>query len=258
MRARTAPAGPALAELTVENLYASYDDQVVLHGISLNVRPGECVSVLGANGAGKTTLMNSIAGIHEVWNGQISFGERTLAGLRGHQITAAGICYVPQGRGVFPDITVADNLSISVGRDPAQRERVYEYFPVLRGYAKRPAGTLSGGEQQMLSMAPALVGNYGLVLVDELSLGLAPKIVEALFSLLAEVRKRGVSILLVEQFAERGLALSDRAYVIRKGRVVFDGPAAELRGQQARLHTLYLGEGADEAAQVSRPGARQR
>jgi branched-chain amino acid transport system ATP-binding protein len=235
------------AELTVEDLTASYDDQVVLHGISVHVRPGECVSVLGANGAGKTTLMNSIAGIHPVWRGRIDFGGKSLSGKRGHQVAAAGICYIPQGRGVFPDITVADNLQISIGRDAARRDRVYEYFPVLRDCARRPAGTLSGGEQQMLAMAPALVGDHGLVLVDELSLGLAPKVVEALFTLLAEIRNRGVSILLVEQFAERGLALSDRAYVIRKGRVVFDGAAAELRGQQARLHSLYLGEGSDDS-----------
>jgi branched-chain amino acid transport system ATP-binding protein len=235
------------AELNVEELTASYDDQVVLHGISVHVRPGECVSVLGANGAGKTTMMNAIAGVHPVWRGQISFAGRNLAGLHGHQVAKTGICYIPQGRGVFPDISVADNLGISVGRDPARRERVFEYFPVLRGCARRPAGTLSGGEQQMLAMAPALVGDCRLVLVDELSLGLAPKVVEALFLLLAEIRQRGVSILLVEQFAERGLALSDRAYVIRKGRVVFDGAASELRGQQARLHALYMGEDSDKA-----------
>jgi ABC-type branched-subunit amino acid transport system ATPase component len=249
----TGSASPSVrtgAELRVEDLFASYDDQVVLQGVSVTVRPGECVSVLGANGAGKTTLMNSIAGVHKAWRGRIDFGERSLAGLRGHQVAAAGVCYVPQGRGVFPDLSVADNLSISVGRDTATRDRVFEYFPMLRDYAKRPAGTLSGGEQQMLSMAPALVGQFNLVLVDELSLGLAPKIVESLFLLLAQIRQRGVSILLVEQFAERGLALSDRAYVIRKGRVVYDGPAADLRGQQARLHALYLGEGTDESAQV--------
>jgi branched-chain amino acid transport system ATP-binding protein len=251
MRTRHVAAPTAAAtQLTVENLFASYDDQVVLHGIDIMVRPGECVSVLGANGAGKTTLMNAIAGIHQAWRGRIDLGGRSLAGLPAHQIAAAGICYIPQGRGVFPDISVADNLNISVGRDSAKRERVYDYFPVLRGYARRPAGTLSGGEQQMLAMAPALVGTYGLVLVDELSLGLAPMIVETLFTLLAEIRTRGVAILLVEQFAERSLALSDRAYVIRKGRVVFSGPAADLRGQQAQLHTLYLGEGSDEAVQV--------
>src|SRR5271156_5107919 len=137
----TAVAG---AELNVEELTASYDDQVVLHGISVH----------------------------------------------GRQVAKTGICYIPQGRGVFPDISVADNLGISVGRDPARRERVFEYFPVLRGYARRPAGTLSGGEQQMLAMAPALVGDCRLVLVDELSLGLAPKVVEALFLLLAEIRQR--------------------------------------------------------------------
>jgi branched-chain amino acid transport system ATP-binding protein len=234
------------AELVVNDLVASYGNQTVLHGVTITVPAGSCVSVLGSNGAGKTTLMNAIAGVHRRWRGRIEMDGRDLGDLHSFEIARSGVCYVPEGRGVFPDLTVSENLGISIGRDKDTRERLFTYFPVLARFSRRQAGTLSGGEQGMLAIAPALMGSYRLLLVDELSLGLAPLVVEMLFSLLDEIKARGVSILIVEQFADRALAISERAYVLRKGSVVFDGAAAALRGKEDLLHRLYLGSETEE------------
>lgn len=228
--------------LEVTGVSARYDDQVALHGVSIRVDPGSCVAILGTNGAGKTTLLNSIAGLHRPIQGQVVLDGKHIEDMQGYQNSRAGICYIPEGRGVFPDLTVSENLQLSIGTGSSARSRLFNYFPQLKGYLNRPAGTLSGGEQQMVAMAPALVGDYELLLVDELSLGLAPLIVDKLFSVLAEIRASGVSILIVEQFAERALALADRAYVVRKGEIVFDGPASELQHNPDRLSALYLGD----------------
>ena len=227
--------------LSVDNLRAAYEDQVALHGVSIAVRPGACVAILGSNGAGKTTLMNSIAGIHRPIKGSAVLDGRDISKLPGNRIARLGVGYVPEGRGVFADLSVMDNLRLSVGRDPDVLRRVFEQFPVLGERASQAAGTLSGGEQQMLSVAPALVNDYKVILIDELSLGLAPIVVEQLFRLLDTIRSRGVAMLLVEQFAQRALRLADWAYVLRKGRVVYDGAADELRGDEDRLHHLYMG-----------------
>jgi branched-chain amino acid transport system ATP-binding protein len=232
-----------VANLAVDDLQASYDEQAVLHGVSIRVPAGSCVAVLGANGAGKTTLMNAIAGLHRPVTGLVTLGDDRLERWDAHRIARAGVCYVPEGRGIFPDLTVAENLRLSVGRSSRVHDEVYDCFPALRSMATRHAGTMSGGEQQMLAMAPAVVNSYRLLIVDELSLGLAPVIVDQLFTMLEQIRLRGASVLLVEQFAERALAVADFAYVIRKGVVVFDGAAAELRGRSDFLHRLYLGDG---------------
>jgi branched-chain amino acid transport system ATP-binding protein len=234
--------------LVVSGVSARYDRHAVVHGVDLEVRPGQFVSLLGANGAGKTTLLNSIAGLHPTWTGEIRLGDRDLRGLRGHQIAQSGVCYVPEGRGVLPDLTVMDNLRISIGKKKQVVDSFFEQFPQLVKCSRRPARTLSGGEQQMLAMAPAVIGSYQLLLVDELSLGLAPLVVEALFGVLEVIRKRGISILMVEQFAERALALSDTAYVMRKGYIVFHGPASSLRGQEEKLRELYMGSAKPEHA----------
>lgn len=227
--------------LAVENVRASYDDQVALHGVSITVAPGECVAILGSNGAGKTTLMNSIAGTHRPIEGQITLDGRDITKLRANRVARLGLGYVPEGRGVFPELTVMDNLRLSVGRDTATIERIFSEFPPLKRCANQAAGTLSGGEQQMLSMAPAVVNDYPVLLIDELSLGLAPLIVAQLFAVLETIRARGVAIVLVEQFAQRALALADRAYVMRKGSIVFEGIANDLAGDEDRLHKLYMG-----------------
>jgi branched-chain amino acid transport system ATP-binding protein len=228
------------ANLEIEKLYAAYDQQVALHGVSISVPAGACVAVLGANGAGKTTLLNSIAGLHRPVRGSIRLSDDSIDGWTAHHIARSGVCYVPEGRGVFPDLTVMENLRLSVHSSCI--DQVFTCFPALQRLGRRSAGSLSGGEQQMLAMAPAVVGSYRLLLVDELSLGLAPVIVDRLFELLDQIRGRGSSIVLVEQFAERALALADHAYVIRKGVVVYEGPAAHLRGRSDLLHALYLGE----------------
>jgi branched-chain amino acid transport system ATP-binding protein len=169
----------------------------------------------------------------------VRLGDEGIERWTAHRVARSGVCYVPEGRGVFPDLTVMENLRLSVGS--SAYDRVFERFPALRALARRHAGVLSGGEQQMLAVAPAVVNDWRLLLVDELSLGLAPVIVDRLFELLTQIRSGGVSIVLVEQFAERALALADHAYVIRKGTIVFDGPAADLQGRANDLHALYLG-----------------
>jgi branched-chain amino acid transport system ATP-binding protein len=230
------------ASLSVANLYASYGDLAALRGVSINVPSGSCVAVLGANGAGKSTLLNAIAGLLRPIRGHITLGSERIDQLRSHKIVRQGICYIPQGRGVFPDLTVTENLRLSIGRNDADFARVFAYFPVLEKYARRIAGELSGGEQQMLATAPALVNDYRILMVDELSMGLAPIIVDMLYDLLTTTREQGKSMLLVEQFAERSLGLADTAYVLRKGEVVFDGEATLLRADEDLLHTLYIGE----------------
>jgi branched-chain amino acid transport system ATP-binding protein len=234
-----APEGSPL--LAVSGLRASYGDHAVLHGVDLVVPPGGCVAVLGTNGAGKTTLMNAVAGLHRPVTGEVRFGDIRVEKWPAHRIARAGLSYVPEGRGVFPDLTVSENLSISVGPSGEAHRRVFSYFPELWRWAHRQAGTLSGGEQQMLAMAPSVTEEYRLLLIDELSLGLGPLVVDRLFRFLADLRERGVAVMIVEQFAERALALAEHAYVIRKGHVVFDGPAAELRHRPETLHSLYMG-----------------
>jgi branched-chain amino acid transport system ATP-binding protein len=238
----TSPHSQTTPALQVIDLRAAYGDQAVLHGVSLVVPPGACVAVLGTNGAGKTTLMNAIAGLHRPVGGQILLGDKRVEKWPAYQVARAGLCYIPEGRGLFPDLTVAENLRLAVGRSESLHRQFFEHFPALNSWAHRQAGTLSGGEQQMLAMAPAIVGDYQLLLIDELSLGLGPLIVEKLFGLVAAIRERGVAVVLVEQFAERALVLADHAYVIRKGRVVFDGASATLRHQPETLHSLYMGE----------------
>jgi branched-chain amino acid transport system ATP-binding protein len=234
------------AHLQIRDLRASYDNQVALHGVSIDVTAGSCTAILGSNGAGKSTLMNAVAGIHRPVVGEVELDGQRIERLRGHRISRSGVCYIPEGRGVFPDLTVGENLRLTVGRDAAVRDRLFSQLPALAPLTGRQAGSLSGGEQQMLAMAPAIVGGYRLLMVDELSLGLAPMIVDTLFELLASIRRTGVTILLVEQFAERALELADYAYVLRKGNVVFDGPSEVLRGDEAALHRLYMGGGSGE------------
>ena len=229
------------AHLQTFNLEVAYDRQVALHGVSIDVAAGSCTAILGSNGAGKTTLMNAISGIHRPSRGRVELDGKRIDRLRGHDIAAAGVCYIPEGRGVFPDLTVAENLLLTIGRNAEVREQLFAQLPKLASLTGRQAGSLSGGEQQMLAIAPAVVGGYRLLMVDELSLGLAPMVVDDLFEHLARIRRSGVTIVMVEQFAERALALADFAYVLRKGHVVFSGPADDLRGDEEALHRLYMG-----------------
>ncbi|MFB9679685.1 ABC transporter ATP-binding protein [Streptosporangium vulgare] len=232
--------------LTVEGLRAGYGQARVLHGVDLEIGEGEAVVVLGANGAGKTTTMRALAGLLP-YEGTIQLEGRPLGGLRPDAVVSRGVSLVPQGRGTFPHLTVLENLHVGAAlrRDKAGiREDVDRWcsvFPVLAERTGQAAGTLSGGEQQMLAVARALMSRPRLLLCDEPSLGLAPRIVAELFDILATVnREQGVSMLLVEQNAELALGLANRVYLLEVGRVIASGTAGEFRGDES-VRRAYLG-----------------
>jgi ABC-type branched-subunit amino acid transport system ATPase component len=244
------PSGPLLS---VEHLHAGYGRIPILHGVSLAVWPGEVVAVIGPNGAGKSTTFTAIVGLIRPERGEVVFDGTRITAMRPDQVLRRGLAYVPQGRIVFPQMTVLENLEMGayLERDRARLaeglERVYTLFPVLRERRRQKAGTLSGGEQQMLAIGRALMTHPRLILLDEPSLGLAPRFVSLIFEKLAELRAAGVTLLIVEQNAARALALSDRGYVLELGRNRFEGPGAALLADP-EVKRLYLGgEGAGGA-----------
>jgi branched-chain amino acid transport system ATP-binding protein len=234
--------------LSVKGLTAGYGGAQALYGVDLQVAEGEIVSVLGANGAGKTTTLRAISAVIRPWAGEIEFAGRRLDRQPPESRAALGLGHLPEGRGILATLTVEENLLLgaTVRRDGAaayrrDRERMLELFPALRGKLRQHASALSGGQQQMLGMARALLGRPRLLMVDELSFGLAPIVVEELFRLVAEIRRDGTSFLLVEQSAGV-LAVSDRSYVISGGRTVLEGASSELRQRGAgQLARVYLG-----------------
>lgn len=231
--------------LGVGALVAGYGAEPVLHGIDLQVRRGEVVALLGANGAGKSTLMKALAGLHRPVLGGIHLEGRELKNLGAEQVVAQGVVLVPEGRQVFPELSVLDNIRLGAFLHPVDRDaRVEEQlqrFPRLRERLQQRAGLLSGGEQQMLAIARALMSRPRILLLDEPSLGLAPKIIAELFAALDRLRREGMTLLLVDQMAGLALALADRAYVIEGGRIVAQGTAAEIAADGA-LAQAYLGE----------------
>ena len=231
--------------LGVNHLFTGYGAEPVLHGIDLQVRQGEAVALLGANGAGKTTLMHVLAGLHRPVRGGIHFDGAELGALVAEQAVALGVVLVPEGRQVFPDLSVLDNIRLGAFLHPRGAEAGVEAmlvrFPRLRQRLHQRAGLLSGGEQQMLAIARALMSQPRILLLDEPSLGLAPKVIADLFAALDELRRDGMTLLLVDQMAGLALALADRAYVIEGGRIVAQGPAAEISASNA-LAEAYLGE----------------
>ncbi len=231
--------------LGVGALVAGYGAEPVLHGIDLRVRRGEAVALLGANGAGKSTLMKAIAGLHRPVRGGIHLDGVALHGLGAEQVVARGVVLVPEGRQVFPELSVLDNIRLGAFLRPEDREaRVEEQlerFPRLRERLHQRAGLLSGGEQQMLAIARALMSRPQVLLLDEPSLGLAPKVIAELFAALDRLRREGLTLLLVDQMAGLALALADRAYVMEGGRIVAQGTAAEIAADGA-LAAAYLGE----------------
>lgn len=237
--------------LGVGALVAGYGAEPVLHGIDLQVRRGEVVALLGANGAGKSTLMKALAGLHRPVQGGIHLEGRELKNLGAEQVVAQGVVLVPEGRQVFPELSVLDNIRLGAFLQPADREaRVEEQlqrFPRLRERLHQRAGLLSGGEQQMLAIARALMSRPRILLLDEPSLGLAPKIIAELFSALDQLRREGMTLLLVDQMAGLALALADRAYVIEGGRIVAQGTAAQIAADGA-LAQAYLGHESRRAA----------
>ncbi|NDV86528.1 ATP-binding cassette domain-containing protein [Aurantimonas aggregata] len=252
LRSRAAPkdAGPSV--LAVTGLTASYGASEVLRGIDIAVSQGELVAVLGANGAGKSTLMRALAGLHRPVGGSVSFAGQEVGQLPANRIARLGLVLVPEGRQVFPELTVEQNIRLGAyGRPSADLtgdiEKLMDRFPRLRERRTQRAGLLSGGEQQMLAIARGLVANPEVLLLDEPSLGLAPALIQDLYATLGALRDDGTTILLVDQMAEMALSIADRAYVLSSGAIVAGGTPAEVR-QSGVLHDSYLGGGTEAAA----------
>ena len=232
--------------LKIEDLHTNYGAIHALKGVALEVNEGEIVCLIGSNGAGKTTLVNSIMGIVKPAAGKIIFDGRDISRVPTHSMTKAGIGISPEGREVFPELSVEENLRIGafVVREQRQikeaRERVYELFPRLRERRQQQAGTLSGGEQQMLAVGRALMSNPRLILLDEPSLGLAPNFVEMIFAMIRKINAQGVTVLLIEQNANMALQVSSRAYVLENGIVSMSGKASEIAGNPL-VKKAYLG-----------------
>jgi len=228
------------------SLTAGYGKMPILHGVTLEVRQGELVSVIGPNGAGKSTAFKTIVGFLRPTNGRVVFQGRDITGLRPHQVLQIGLAYVPQGRIVFPQMTVLENLEMGayIERDPRRireaLERVYALFPILAERRHQRAGTMSGGEQQMVAIGRALMTTPKLVLLDEPSLGLAPRLVSLIFERLTDMKRAGYTLMVVEQNAARALAVADRGYVLELGRNRFEGTGQSLL-RDPEVKRLYLG-----------------
>ena len=231
--------------LEVSGLSAGYGEVEVLRGVEMSMGGGEIVAVLGSNGVGKTTLNNNLSGIYRPFAGQVRFAGETITGRPAHRIVAAGLVQVPEGRRIFPNLTVRENLELgSYRRGHANRdrtlERVFATFPRLRERTGQRAGTLSGGEQQMLAIGRGLMAEPTLLILDEPSLGLSPLLVEEMFALVGEISRQGIAILLVEQNVVQSLEIAHRAYIMENGRFVLSGTASELL-QNSDLKRAYLG-----------------
>ena len=234
--------------LSVENLSVGYGAIKALHGISLRVERGEIVTLIGSNGAGKTTTLRTISGLVRAAAGSITFEGVPIGKLPAHQIVRMGIAQAPEGRGVFANMSVDENLSMGAyaRHDKEQiekdRQRAMELFPRLRERLSQSAGTLSGGEQQMLAIARALLARPKLMLLDEPSLGLAPQVVATIFKIIREINAGGTTILLVEQNAHMALNVAHRAYVLEVGKIAMEGAAADL-AKSDEVRRAYLGHG---------------
>ena len=232
--------------LALEDVRVAYGKVEVLRGVSLRVAAGELVCLIGANGAGKTTTAKTISGLLRPRGGRVTFLDARIDGRPAHEILRAGIAHCPEGRRIFPDMTVRENLEMGAfvrGRAADitdDLDRVLERFPVLRERARQLGGTLSGGEQQMLAIARALMSNPKLLVLDEPSLGLSPTMVETTFRLIAEIRRQGVTVLMVEQNAYLALRMADRGYVMETGRMVLEGAARALL-ENEHVRRAYLG-----------------
>jgi branched-chain amino acid transport system ATP-binding protein len=233
--------------LSVEDVHAGYGAIIALRGVSLHVTAGELVALVGANGAGKSTLMATIAGVLRPFRGQITFEGRSLLGLSPEEIVRQGIALVPEGRRIFPSLTVAENLRLGAAtrRDQTAVQRDIEEmcarFPILGKRFHQPGGTLSGGEQQQLAIARALMSRPRLLMMDEPSLGLSPILVDEVFAMIGQLHASGVTILLVEQNVERTLDVADRVYLLNTGRVECEGTPEQLR-KQVDIVGAYLGD----------------
>ena len=235
----------ATSTLKIDGLKVSRGGKEVLHGISLEVPQGQVTTLLGPNGAGKSTMVLAVGGVLATTGGEVSVDGAGLTKLRPEKIRGAGVAIVPEGRRLLPDLTVEENLRVatySLGREDAKRgiEYATELFPHLETRWKAVARTLSGGEQQMVVLAQALVSRPKFVLVDELSLGLAPVVVQRLIPALEDAASQGVGVLLIEQFVHVALGLASGAYVLEGGRIVYEGTADDLKQHPEKLHSAYL------------------
>jgi branched-chain amino acid transport system ATP-binding protein len=230
--------------LKVENIDVSYGTSQALFGVSMEVEAGSLVAVLGANGAGKSTLARTVSGLVPTTSGRIRFDGVDITKRAPHKLSGEGLAHIPEGRGIFPGLTVQENLRMAVkqlkrGERDAAIDRSTQLFPVLGERRRQGAGTLSGGEQQMLALARALVVRPKLIIADEMSLGLAPLLAETVFEGLEEARRTGVTVVLIEQFVHRALALADRCVILTRGRVGWSGPSTEAHQE---VIDRYLGE----------------
>jgi branched-chain amino acid transport system ATP-binding protein len=232
--------------LSLTDVHAGYDGVPVVFGVSLEVMPGELVAVVGANGAGKTTTMRTIAGLNNPLQGSIRFEGRDISRLRAHQTLALGMSYVPEGRRLFAKLSVEENLSLGAYTETSEAEikrrldEMMELFPVLRERARQTAETLSGGEQQMLAIARGLMSRPKLLMLDEMSLGLMPQLVEKMMETIVAINRSGMTVLLVEQMVQEALEIAHRGYVLQSGRIVQSGAAKELLDSE-EIRKAYLG-----------------
>jgi len=231
--------------LGVRNLEVAYGNIPALHGINVEVQKGEIVTLIGANGAGKTTTLRTISGLLKPRRGEVIFDDKNITGTKPHVITAMGVSHVPEGRGIFANLTVNDNLELGayLRKDKvaeAEYQRIFTLFPVLKERIKQNAGTLSGGEQQMLAISRALMSKPAVLLLDEPSLGLAPQLVQAIFRVIKEINAEGTTILLVEQNAHMALMTAHRGYVMETGRIVLHDTTKALLTSD-RVKKAYLG-----------------
>jgi branched-chain amino acid transport system ATP-binding protein len=231
--------------LSVSNLEVAYGNIPALRGIDLDVNKGEIVTLIGANGAGKTTTLRTISGLLKPKTGDVTYDGRNITGVKPHVITAMGVSHVPEGRGIFANLTVNDNLELGayLRKDKIKQseyERIFTLFPVLKERIKQSAGTLSGGEQQMLAISRALMSKPQVLLLDEPSLGLAPQMVQTIFRVIKEINAEGTTILLVEQNAHMALVTAHRGYVMETGRIVLTDDTKALLSSD-RIKKAYLG-----------------
>jgi len=225
--------------LEAENLHSFYGKSHILHGVSLDVREGEIVTLLGRNGAGKTTTLRSLVGLTPPRQGTVKLFGAVVSGQPAYRITASGLGYVPEGRRIFPGLTVEENLKVPVERPgPFTIPRIYQLFPRLEQRRTNKGRQLSGGEQEMLAISRALLLNPKVLLLDEPSQGLAPLVVQDVFKIIASMRESGISVLLVEQNVRAAVAIADRAYVLDDGKVVYAGAAKEFAADEERVRAL--------------------
>ncbi|MEM0384312.1 MAG: ABC transporter ATP-binding protein [Candidatus Caldarchaeum sp.] len=230
--------------LSVKNLTAGYGKISIVQNVSLDAYLGECVSVLGPNGSGKSTLFKAVFGLAKIFEGKVFFKDEDVSGMRGDMLIRRGMLYVPQLRNVFTSMTVYENLELGIvrrrGNDKQLIDEVFEMFPVLREKRNQKAGLLSGGQRQVLAMAKALLGEPEVLVLDEPTAGLAPRAVAEMMSVIARLKQRNLGLVLIEQNVKRALSISERAYIMAAGKVVYEGVVSELSNNK-ELAKIYLG-----------------